>query len=201
MRRHLFSATALVLLIAAPVMAADTDGRFAIKGGGLQSCGQFLTAWDQQSSDLALYGGWVDGYVTGMNQTTAGIYDLMPWQNAQTLLGLTKSVCDQMPGDARFMDAFHQVVRLAATSPLTAESPVIGLNHDGRTAVLYSDTLIALKQRLTEEGFTPGPADDSFGPVVARAIGNWQEANGLPRTGLPDQETLFRLLMKRPPAQ
>lgn len=184
-------------LVAGAAMAGDADGKFAIKGAGLQECGQFLTAWQDQSSDLALYGGWIDGYVTGLNQLGQGRFDLAPWQSTQTLMGMAKSVCEQMPKETRFMDAFHQIVRLIAPQGLATESRVIGLNHQGRTAVIYADTLVAAKARLADAGFDPGPADDSFTEQTAAAFKGWQAAQGHTPTGLPDQQTLFGLFLKR----
>lgn len=188
----------LAALLAQTAQAADADGKFAIKGAGLQTCKGFLAAWDAGSTDIGLYGGWIDGYMTGLNQFLPQTYDLGPWQTTPTLLGMTRSVCDQSDPEKRFIDAFFDVVRLLQTQTLTQESQAIGVTHDGRSAILYADVITRMKARLIELGKLEGAADQTFDEATAQALTAFQTERGFSVTGLPDQQTLFELLMKRP---
>lgn len=202
-RRHLPGASLWLCLLvmlaqAGPVAAADAEGQFAIKGGGQQPCTGFLTAWDSRNSDLSLYAGWIDGYVTGLNQFTGDTYDLAPWQTTETLLGLTQSVCAQAPEGTRFMDAFFQVVRLITPSRVTKQSPLIALVHEGQSTLAYGAVIERIKTRLRDLGHGAGlTADAAFDPATAAAVSAFQTAQGLPATGLPDQRTLFQLFRSR----
>ena len=191
-------AVCALLVCSSPAVAADPQGQFAIKGGGQQSCGTFLTAWEERSSDLGLYAGWIDGYLTGLNQFTDSTYDLASWQTSDTLMGLTQSVCLQAPGETRFMDAFFQIVRVITPSRIMVQSPLVALIHEGESTVAYGPVIARLKARLEELGhgemLTQGEA---FDPATATAIAVFQEAEGLPATGLPDQRTLFELFHRR----
>lgn len=173
--------------------AADAAGQFAIKGAGAQTCTAFLASWDAGSPDLALYAGWIDGYLTGMNQTTPDTYDLASWQTAETLMGLVRSVCGAVPGETGFLDAFHEVQRLITPSRLTEVSPLVALVHEGQSTVAYAAVVQRVQARLAALGHAPGPADGTFRPETAAALAEFQATQTLPQTGLPDQRTLFAL--------
>jgi hypothetical protein len=190
-------AAAVVLgLAAVPATAADDKGDFAIKGAGLQTCGKFLLAWDKASPDLAQYGGWITGYLTGMNQHVAGTFDAAPWQTTETLLGMTRSVCQNSEPDLRFMEAFNILMRSLLPLRLNALSELEGVRDNDSTLVIYREVLRVAKQRLKAEGFDPGSEDGVFSDQTDTALRAFQTARGLQVTGMPDQQTLFQLFLK-----
>lgn len=184
-----------VLLAAAPALAADAEGEFAIKGAGLQSCEKLTAAWDERSADLPLYLGWIDGYLTGMNQHFADTFDMAPWQSVTTLLGLTREYCRDAPGETRVIDAFNALMQDFAPSRLTEKSDGSAIRRGDTAVVLYAATVAALERRLAEKGFDPGTADGDFTDRTAAALADFQTARGLEPTGLPDQQTLFALFV------
>ncbi|QIE55948.1 peptidoglycan-binding protein [Pikeienuella piscinae] len=179
-----------------PARAADADGAFAIKDAGTQTCGAFLKTWDEGNRDLSHYAGWVAGYLTGLNQFTAGAYDLAPWQSTETLLGMTRSACGQMPEETRFLDAFARLIQQMAPMRLPAPSDLEGVRRGERGFVIYEDVLAAAKRRLAAEGFDPGPAEAEFDQTASDAFLAFQKAHDLEETGLPDQKTLFKLFIQ-----
>ena len=185
----------LLLPLAAPVNAADADGNFAIKGGGLQTCEKFAAAFDEGTRDLALYGGWIDGYLTALNQTVDGVFDHAPWQTTQTMLGLTKLACDQAGPDASVMMAFHRVRQVLTSLALTAGSPVEGVRRGDVSVVLYREIALRIEQSLSERGYTVGPVDGTLDTTALDALLAFQRDEALDQTGMPDQPTLVRLLM------
>jgi len=177
-----------------PVEAADTDGNFAIKGGGVQPCSALLTAHDRKSDDLGLYAGWIDGYLTGLNQFSPQTYDLATWQGSDTLLSMTRAVCQQMPPDTRVLEAFLQIVRAIQPGRLQQEEGLVALLHNGKGTAIYGSILITAKTRLNALGHQAGAEDTAFTEATALAFQRFQKAEGLAETGLPDQQTLYRLL-------
>ncbi len=171
--------------------AADDSGNFAIKGGGQQSCSALATAYDTKSSDLALYAGWVDGYLTGINQYTAQTYDMAAWQTSETLLAMTYAVCKQLPSDKRVIDGFVEVVRAIQSGRIAKMDTLIALVHEGKGTATYASVIIKMKDRLKSLGFDPGSTDDSFDAQTASALSAFQKDKGLDPSGLPDQQTLY----------
>lgn len=192
----LISVLALIshVTLALPVAAADADGNFAIKGGGVQTCAALQTAYQTQSGDLRLYAGWIDGYITGLNQFSNQTYDLATWQSADTVLALTHAACQQLPDDKRVFDAFIEVMRLLAPGRLQSEDSLIALVQGKEGTAVYDGVLRSAKARLKEAGFEPGALDSSFTSETAAAFQAYQKSQNLPETGLPDQQTLYALL-------
>lgn len=199
-RRHLAKvpsvvlALALALALPSPSLGADDKGDFAIKGGGVQPCGAFLTAYEARNTDLALYAGWIDGYLTGLNQSTPDTYDLASWHSVETLIGLLQAACSQSAPERRVIEAFTDVLRLLYPGRVQAQDGMIALVHEGTGMTIYASVLRSAKARLNALGHGAGAEDDSFTPDVVRAIEAFQRARNIPVTGLPDQQTLYLLL-------
>lgn len=185
---------AVALTLSTPSLAADDKGDFAIKGGGAQSCQGFLTAYGARNSDLALYAGWIEGYLTGLNQFTPDTYDLASWQSVDTLIGLLQAACSQSAPDRRVIEAMTDVLRLLYPGRLQAQDTMIALVHENTGMTIYESVLRSAKTRLNSLGHGAGVVDDSFTPEVARAFEAFQRARSIPVTGLPDQQTLYLLL-------
>ena len=186
------------LVTASPLRAEDADGNFALKGAALKSCVDFTAAWDGQSPDIALYGGWIEGYLTALNQFREATFDLAPWQTTETLLGMTRSVCDQSRPETQFMAAFWIVVRSLQPDRLDAGSEAVALTQGGQTVVLYAAVAEGIGARLAALGYETGTAS-VFDQQTAQALTKFQVDHGLPPTGLPDQKTLFELFRQIPP--
>lgn len=195
-RSFMTTAAAAFCLSGGAAQAADATGAFAIKDAGAQTCGAFLKAWEEGNRDLAQYVGWIAGYLTGLNQFTAGAYDLTPWQSTQTLLGMTRSACGQLPEETRFLDAFARLIQQMAPMSLRASSGLEGVKRGTRGFAIYKDVLEAAKRRLAAEGFDPGPIEAEFDQTASDAFIAFQKAHELEETGLPDQKTLFKLFMR-----
>lgn len=190
------AAIAALGLSAAPSFAADTNGNFAIKGAGLQTCEKFTTAFEEQNTDIMLYGGWIDGYLTGKNQHVNGVFDLASWQNTQTLLGLTKSACAQLPADTQFMSAFDKVVRVLFDTQLDVASEITGLKSGTKQSFVYKATLEQMQSALAGLGYEVGADQGVFDATTAASLQAFQKDKNLPVSGLPDQRTLFELFVR-----
>jgi hypothetical protein len=185
------------LAISPAALAADENGKFAIKGGGLQTCEKFTKAMEDRSPDVALYGGWIEGFVTAQNQHNENTFDVTPWQTTQTLLELTRAVCNQAKTEGRFIDAFAGVFRLLAPSRLTEESDVVGVTNGENSSVAYREILKRVQKVLRDSGYDiPNETGDLDANAVKHLM-DYQTKKGLVASGLPDQPTLYSLFFKK----
>jgi hypothetical protein len=189
------------LIGASAVHAEDATGEFAIKGAGLQTCAGLTQAWDNKTSDIALYLGWIDGYMTGMNQYQPETFDVAPWQTSTTLLGLTKRLCDQSDKNARIMDVFNKLMTDFRPARLREKTDATALTTEGQAVVLYTETVVRLQRRLADEGFDPITRNGTLDQATLDALTAFQADRGMPETGLPDQNTLFALFVQNKSAE
>lgn len=177
--------------------AADENGKFAIKGGGLQTCVKFVEAMDAGSQDVALYGGWIEGFITAQNQQNDDTFDITPWQTTNTLLSLTKAVCEQANEGARFVDGFAGVYRLLFPSRLRTESEPLGLSNGEARSVAYREILKRVQIALRDQGYDIPDEDGNFDQAAIGQLIEYQRSKGLTASGLPDQPTLYSLFFKK----
>lgn len=194
--RRISAIFATALAAAHPAIAEDSNGQFAIKGAGLQTCESLVKSWDGQSSDLGLYAGWVDGYLTGMNQHSKTTFDIAPWQSTTTLLSLLRQMCTQRDANDRVIDLLNDLMSDFAPARLKEQSSASAIRRGDSALVLYDETVSALQRRLTQEGFDPGEPNGVYTDQTATALEAFQTSRGLTVTGLPDQKTLFALFVQ-----
>ena len=84
---------------------------------------------------------------------------------------------------------------LPPTTRLRTPSERILAEAGGNKIYLYRDTMRNVQQKLVEQGFLTGGADGQYGPKTRAGLEAFQKAQQLEPTGLPDQNTLLRLLM------
>ena len=194
MLRHAVAA-AFVGVIAAPAHAADENDQFAVRGAGIASCAQYLEARDTRSQQYFQFGGWMNGYLSAMNRFEDNTFDLVPWQSPDFLATALANYCAQNPEQS-----FHNAVLLMAESlkPQRLESRSVMLNIEvgggGQPLRLYQETFTQAMAVLGAAGYPVAMAPtDAFSEDARQALTAFQEAEGLPVTGLPDQPTLLRL--------
>ena len=55
------------------------------------------------------------------------------------------------------------------------------------------DQVRQVQQALDSKGYNPGPTDGRLGPQTRSALNQFQQKQGLPQTGTPDNQTLAAL--------
>lgn len=198
--RTLVASAALAVCTALPVQAVDADGRFAIEGGGLQTCAEYRSALRWRTADVPAYGGWIEGYLTALNQAYGRVYDLTPWQTTESLLSLLRSVCAQMPDETRLALALDRMVTILLPDALTEESPIVAVEaEDGQAYAMYVAVLDRINDALRARGHDVVSLPGHFGVDTRDGLRAVQSEAGLTETGLPDQRTLFVLLLDAQP--
>jgi len=191
---------ALLALVAGPARAADTAGRFSVKGVGTATCQTYLDTAHNKDRELLLFAGYLGGYVTAYNQLSGDTFDILPWQTVETLLGLLDNYCRKHP-EANYAAAVSQLMVVLKADRLPAASETVDARTETGAVTLYRETLQRTQQRLGELGDPTAVVSDTFDEPTRQALIRYQHDHELPETGLPDQRTLFRLLFKPSPGE
>lgn len=188
------SALTLCLLLASPLVhAADKDGRFSIKGVGLATCEQYLAEAEKGTNFYFMFGGWLDGYLSAINQAAPQTYDVAPWQVTDLLAALIADHCKEHPKQ-RFFAVVNAMAGRLMDDRLQTHSDPIEAKAGDKTVKVYKEVMRRAQEALQTKGFYSSTLDGLFGPNTQKAFEAYQRKEGLEVTGLPDQLTLLRLL-------
>ena len=182
----------LCLLVTQTVIAADKDGRFAVRSSGMMTCKDFVEAKTERSDKLNLYMGWIDGYISAANQFTNDTFDVVRWGNTVFLATLIENHCNREP-EQRFYLAVNQLVGVLLQQRISKQTELIEASHDGNKTYLYDVVMRDLQEKLQQEGFFHGKPDGQYNDATRQALEAYQSENNLKLTGLPDQLTLYKL--------
>jgi len=171
--------------------AADKNERYAIKGAGVSFCSTFAESIQARDKNYYIYGGWIEGYLTGLNQQLENTFDLAPWQTTELMLRMVEPICQQNP-----KQQFHTVVKAMAgqlsENKISEQGNYTQLEAD-KSLVFQESTVRLIKDTLVGRGFYDGDSDYKWGDGVISAMKKFQRSKGLKETGLPDQLSLYQL--------
>ena len=189
---HLLVAASLC----APVLAQATSarGEFGVKGIGASDCATAVREYKGGTPNAMMYGGWLYGYLTAVNQATPDTFDLATWQDLNTLTNFVIEYCQKNPRTS-FAQAVFNLTAALKPMRLTAASQPVRFTHNNKPFVMYGDVIKRMGEALKHKGYYKGtlPAQPAFTGEMARAVSRFQSSNQLPATGEPDQFTLFKL--------
>jgi len=180
-------------LVWSAARGADADGQFAVKGAGSLTCAELTSVIEKEPKNTFLVAGWLDGYLTAVNQFADGVVDHAPWQSVELLLDVLVNHCGANPEEP-VVRATQIVLGAMRATRLTkkVEIETIQVGDQGSFQI-DRESLRRAQQQLISLGHLDGGADGRFGPKTAAAFGEFQAASQLPVTNVPDQLTLFRL--------
>ncbi|MEM7406363.1 MAG: peptidoglycan-binding protein [Pseudomonadota bacterium] len=181
-----------MLLVAWSAHARDKDGAFAVKGVGSLTCREFVTQHGQRGARLSNYVGWIDGFMTGINQHTPETFDLAPWQGGSLLAYAVAGYCRRAPEES-FYKAVRGLAQTLYTNRLTDASDVLVASTADAQVFVYATVLTDVRSALIEMGHLAQPIDGAFDNETAAALRRFQRSKGLPESGLPDQQTLVEI--------
>lgn len=196
MRRAAFVVGLLLGFVAArPAAAADPQGRFATKGVGQARCADLNAAATAKSPRLASYLSWIAGYLSAANRYETNTYDLIAWQGELYLLSQIQSYCAKNPG-TDLLTMSRAMVRSLGPGRIASASPLVSIDAGGRRFTLYGEIVRRAKLKLAAARLYSGPIDMTADAGFVAALAAFQRTERLPPSGAPDQETLYRLLMR-----
>lgn len=193
-----FLTSSLLLLIAcslpgAAARAGDSEGQFAVRGAGLISCEMFVEARASQGNAYFVVAGWVDGYITGMNQYAPDTYDVLSFEGTELLMIIVDRHCKENPTDPVF-GVLNSLLQELWSDRLTERSEKLEFAVGEREGRHYAEFIKRMQQKLRDQGLFEGNANGELTPATIEAISRYQASIGFEATGFPDQMTLWRLL-------
>ena len=197
MRSTKLSALAGICLFAgvSTAHAVDPNGDYSIRGVGAQTCTTLTQSINTDPANMSLVAAsWLMGYMSALNRTQEGTYDVSPVTDPGGMLQLVVGLCGQNP-DQLVEAVADSIVRLLAPGRLEASSPLVDTAAGEFTAAVRQNTLARMQVRLEELGYDPGTTDGTFTPETSAAFSSYQAAESLPQTGVADSATIVKLLV------
>jgi hypothetical protein len=193
---HLLATAAVTLgvVVSMPAQAAASKGEFGVKGIGATDCATAVREYKAGTPNAMMYGGWLYGYITALNQTTPETFDLATWQDLNTLSNFIIEYCQKNPR-VSFAQAVFNMASALKPNRLVSVSQPVRFKHNNKQFVLYGEVLTRMAKALQAKGYYKGGVltKPEFTAELARALSQFQTKNKLPATGEPDQFTLFKL--------
>jgi hypothetical protein len=198
MKNQLLSSVGAVLLImsglSCSASAADKAGQYAIKGTGNLSCAAYLAERSKASPTYKASANWIAGYISAYNRFASNTADITPWQDGPLFLDLLANVCNANK-DKPLEAAINAVLVALSPQRLAKSDRLEARQLPGGTAQYYSSTWQQMEQQLRLKAHLTGNGRDP--KIMAAALKSFQVKQNLRPTGMPDQATLFKLLMEK----
>ena len=182
-----------LLVMSVPSYAADKNGEFFVRGLGSHTCETYVAEKSRNSRTYYFFRSWLNGYITAYNNMTPDTFAVAPRMNIDSLAESLEATCKGHP-DHQFGTAASAVLEALKPNRLREKPDVISATVGDRTVIVSRATMRAVQEALKERGYYGGAVDGLFGPKTRVAIAVFQSDEKLTLTGLPDQDTISRLL-------
>jgi len=190
--RTILIALTTALLLTGSAFAADKDQRFSVRGAGLISCKIYTQERAKQSKVYMMIGGWLDGYITGLNEYQANTYDGTSFESTELIAAIINDHCTSHPKDGLFA-VINTIMSKLKDDRIQADSPFVLIKIGNRQTQLYQETLQRLQKLLSKKGYYKGKINGKWNSKIQQAIKTFQQKAKLKASGFPDQFTLWRL--------
>lgn len=193
-------AAALVLIAPLAAHAADSQGRFATKGAGRVTCAQFVTARSENTELYQRFLGWLEGYVTAVNQISPETFDVTSFESIDVMAAVIQSNCKKNP-QVNFTRIAHLMVEAIREDRLLEASPLVEARVGEQSVQIYRETLRRVQRELADGGYFAGDINGLFGEDSIKALEAFQADRNLTVTGIPDALTMLAIFRDfSPPA-
>ena len=182
-----------LMLCAGVAQSADSERRAAIKGVGGRACAEYVQSLTDKSPVFYQFGGWMSGYLSAYNQAAPETFDIVSWATADTLAQILAHHCDANP-QLGFYQAIEAMIRWLESDRLQEFSELVEVTAGETTLRMYQGAMRLVQETLKSKGYYDGAVDGLYGPRTGTAITAFQKDAQVELTGIPDQNTLVRLL-------
>lgn len=180
--------------------SADIEGDFAVRGVGGLACSDTISLLQEQDEPkrqqtVLSFVNWTAGYLSYVNRSTDGVFDVSPIVDGSDLLQLIVNQCG-LNEDQLFESVAFDVFSALAQAAVVKSSELVSVEGENQSAKYRKETIVAVQASLVEKGFLEGPPDGVVGPETVGATTRFQESEGLPATGFLDLATVIRVLIQ-----
>lgn len=192
--RYLMAYIILCILPFTSLATSESTSTFVIKGAGIKKCSAFTALVDSKNDDVKLYAGWLEGYLTAINEQNSEIYDITEFQSTSFFLRQIYKYCEQNEAD-NFYTVAKSIVDAIRNRSVTHKSKLIFIKYKNNGLFIYDSVLIKAKKELARLGYLLQHRANSS-KIEAEEISSikgFQKYKGIPVTGLPDEATLMEL--------
>lgn len=191
------AAVLLALAVVAPgaTSAADADHMFALRGVGALPCRALsdVAASQRRAMQMAVEE-FSLGYVSAINRTSRETFDVLPLDQPALLANWVDSVC-KTNADQSIEQVLFSILQRVHALRLAEDSPLLTLKTPYGAMTIRKGTLQTVQQALERKGLLKGQADGVFSGATRDAIRAYQVSVFQQPTGLPDPQTVVRLVV------
>lgn len=186
---------ALSLCIASEGYGGDVNGQFAVDGVGARSCKDFTDALANKEDPklAAAFASWTNGFMSASNAFGNETFDLTPWQTVEVVLAKMRTYCNQYPDEA-YVQALGTLISVLRAQRLAEQNEIVRFAWQEKAVFIYRDVLKQIRDKLEKLGYPIDAEEGAYEDEFVQALLKYQGDSGLPKTGLPDQPTLVRML-------
>lgn len=159
---------------------------------GVRRCSDLVEAQKNNADLYAGFGAWIGGYLSAANAYEANTFDLTPWQPLELITAQITAACAKKP-DEPIVRAVVSYVRFMHPGRLKNSTPLVRAQVNDSVVFIYRSVLTDVRNRLTALGQQISDPSGEFGESFAKSLRAFQERNGLPKSGLPDTQTMIHL--------
>ncbi len=152
MRIDRFLFVVFILSFGSSSVAKDVDGSFAIKGVGALSCNDFIKAASEDAPILQQYAGYLSGYMSAYNELEKNTFDLLPWQQLDTVMLLMLQGCRQTP-DSTVAGAVSRIAQYFSANAVSKNTKKVEIKGKGPSVYFYPAVIEQIKNALIEQGY------------------------------------------------
>lgn len=183
------------MLLGAVAAAQDSPGVYFVRGSGALPCADVIKTVDTNGPGLVAIVAWADGALSTVNRMRPDTFDMLPFTDPPGLVTqLAVNVCRQRP-QMTFDRALAEVFAALDSIRVVEQADPVRMVAGKAEVRLRPETLRRVQERLIALGHLQGSADGAYGPATAAALRKFQGTARLPESGLPDVETVLRLLL------
>jgi len=176
-------------------VALDKNGKFAIKGIGNASCEKFVEVAGSDDPEKFLFAGWLNGYITAHNQHLKDNFDIISWENIETLGTYVRSHCAKNP-TLSFFQATTQLLNEMYESRIVEFVGAENLASGKQALKTYRQVIQRVQKRLKDDGLYTGATDGVMTDSLQQAVNEFRVKNDLPSADYLDQRVLHALLRR-----
>jgi hypothetical protein len=196
MKLFLICIFSLSLLTPLSGHTADSLDQFSVRGAGLIDCTTFKQELHKKSPEYLMMGGWIDGYITGINKYAPETYDATSFESTELFAEFTKNHCQKNPQDSLYA-VINSIIDQRWEDRIKRKSQLVGVQLGEYGTQLYTETITRMQKKLATKGFYKLPITGQFDSETITALAAFQKTiKGYKATGFPDQATLWALFTK-----